>query len=66
MGKPFNFVTMQPSEEPEVFNADNYITMGSVVNTILKLYGSDESKYWSNIRSGGKAKILAGLLGMVG
>jgi hypothetical protein len=62
MGKPFNFESMQPYEAPEVFHADHYLTMGSVVNTILKLYGCDESKYWSNTRNGSKAKILAGLL----
>jgi hypothetical protein len=62
MGKPFNFETMQPYEGSEVFQVDQYLTMGSVVNTILKLYGCDESKYWSNTRNGSKAKILNGLL----
>ena len=63
MGKPFDFDTMRPSTgAQEVYRADQYITMASVANTILKMYGCDESKYWSNTRNSGKAKILSGLL----
>ncbi|MEI8025965.1 MAG: DUF1501 domain-containing protein [Pseudomonadota bacterium] len=63
MGKPFDFDTMRPaSESQEDFNADQYLTMASIANTILKMYGCDESKYWSNTRNSGKAKILSGLL----
>lgn len=63
MAKPFNFESMRPSSETqEDFNADQYLTMASVANTILEMYGCDQSTYWANTRNSGKAKILPGLL----
>jgi hypothetical protein len=63
MGKPFNFESEAPlNVSPETFNSDQYLTIGSVINTILALYGCPESKFWSNVANGPKAKILSGLL----
>lgn len=63
MGKPFDFDSMRPSNVlPENFDMDDYLTIGSVVNSLLKMYGCDESRYWANTRNGKKARILSGLL----
>lgn len=63
MGKPFDFDTMRPSTVlPDSFDVDQHLTIASVANSILKMYGCDESKYWMNTRNGKKAKILSGLL----
>lgn len=63
MGKPFNFNTMSPSlDNPESYTGEHYITIASVLNTVLRIFNVSTQKYWPNQRNGPSARVLQGLL----
>jgi hypothetical protein len=63
MGKIFDFATMQNVDDyPDVYRAEQYITIASVANTIYQIFGADTSHYWKAERNGPAAKTLNGLL----
>jgi hypothetical protein len=46
IGRPFDFATLTPrSDRPEAFDIKNYLTIGSVVNTIYELFGVPKEHY---------------------
>jgi hypothetical protein len=63
MGKPFDFQTYRPRQDlPAVFDADNYLNMASVINTVYSLFSVPQSKWRTVKRDGPKAPVLANLL----
>ena len=59
MGLPFDFATGRVRADlPEVFDPADYVTMGSVVNSLYGIFGVAESKHWLTQRNGVKAKAL--------
>jgi hypothetical protein len=63
MGKPFDFETGRSSDVlPAEYQADHYMTISSVLNTIYTLYGVQEDKFLTNGRNGKRASIVKQLL----
>ncbi|MEA2989786.1 MAG: hypothetical protein QOG83_2497 [Alphaproteobacteria bacterium] len=63
MGRPFDFATLRPRPDmPEVFNLKDYLTIGSVVNTIYALFGVPKDRYRVLRRDLPVAPALHGLL----
>lgn len=63
MGRPFDFSTQMPRDDlPDVYNAADYLTCGSVVNTVLSAFGMPDSFMRVLSRNGPKAPLLSGLL----
>jgi hypothetical protein len=63
MGRPFDFKTRAPrTDAPEKFQISDYLTIGSVVNTIYKNFGSPETRYHRLGRNQPVAPLLQGLL----
>jgi hypothetical protein len=63
MGRPFDFKTLRPRTDlPESFAIQDYLTVGSVVNTIYALFGVPKEHYRVLRRELPVAPVLHGLL----
>jgi hypothetical protein len=63
VGRPFDFKTMRPrSDLPESFEIADYLTIGSVVNTLYAVFGVPESYYRTIGRDKLAAPVMDGLL----
>lgn len=63
MGRPFDFVAMRPRADlPATFEIEQYLTIGSVVNTLYALFGVPAARHRSLGRSLPAAPVLRGLL----
>jgi len=63
MGLPFDFATLMPRTDlPERFDIQEYLTIGSVVNTIYALFGVPKEHYRVLRRELPTAQVLHGLL----
>ena len=48
MGLPFDFATLKPRpDQPEAFDIKDYLTIGSVVNTVYSLFDVPKANYRS-------------------
>jgi hypothetical protein len=63
MGRPFDFSTLRPrSDLPDTFDIQDYLTIGSVVNTIYALFGVPKERYRTLRRDLPAAPALHGLI----
>jgi uncharacterized protein (DUF1501 family) len=63
MGRPFDFETMQPRPDlPEAFDIADYLTVGSVINTVYSLFGVPKEHHRSPSRELPPSPVLSGLL----
>ncbi len=63
MGRPFDFVTGQPRTDlPPTFEADDYINMASVINTLYSRFDVPQQHWRTVKRDGPKAPVLSQLL----
>jgi hypothetical protein len=63
VGMPFDFATMRPRADlPESFDVDDYLTIGSVVNTLYSLFDVPQAHYRKMGRDKAAAPVLPGLL----
>jgi hypothetical protein len=63
VGLPFDFKTLRPrSDLPEAFDIADYLTIGSVVNTLYAVFSVPQTYYRSLGRDKGAASIMNGLL----
>ncbi len=63
MPKPFDFASETPRTDlPAQFNVDDYLSIGSVVNTIYSMYGIPAAKYRLTRKDGPIAPTLKTLL----
>ncbi len=63
MGKSFDYVTGTTSDAmPDVYKADDFLSVNALVNTIYTLFGVDEKHFRTNERSGPKTPVIQGLL----
>ena len=63
MGLPFDFATLKPRpDQPETFDIKDYLTIGSVVNTVYALFDVPKAHYRSLRRDLPAAPVLHGLL----
>jgi uncharacterized protein (DUF1501 family) len=63
MGRPIdlNSLRVRP-DQPDTFDIENYLTIGSVVNTVYALFSVPKSRYRSTGRNLPPAPVLNGLL----
>ena len=63
MGRPFDFQKLQPrADNPQVFDIRDYLTVGSVVNTVYSLFGVPQARWRTVGRDLPTAPALQGLL----
>lgn len=63
MGRPFDFKTLRPrSDSPQSFDIRDYLTIGSVVNTVYSLFDVPQARWRAVGRDLPKAPALQGLL----
>jgi hypothetical protein len=63
LGRPFDLATLKPRPDlPEVFDIRDYLTVGSVVNTLYALFGVPTEHYRGLQRDMPAAPVLRGLL----
>ncbi len=63
VGRPFDFASLRPrSDLPEAFDIDDYLTIGSVVNTLYSVFNVPKSHYRRMGRDKQTAPVLGGLL----
>ena len=63
MGRPFDFKTLQPrNDRPQSFDIRDYLTIGSVVNTVYSMFDVPQERWRSIGRDLPKAPALQGLL----
>jgi hypothetical protein len=63
MGKPFDFAAMRSREDlPEAFDVDDYLTIGSVVNTVYSLFAVPREYHRAIGRDKRAAPVMHGLL----
>lgn len=63
VGLPFDFKTLRPRADlPEAFDLDDYLTIGSVINTVYSLFGVPGKYRRLTGREKGVAPVLNGLL----
>jgi hypothetical protein len=63
MGRPFDFAKLAPRDDlPGGFDIKNYLTIGSVVNTIYSLFGVPKEHYRVLRRELPVAPVLRGLI----
>jgi uncharacterized protein (DUF1501 family) len=63
MGTPFDFAALRPiSELPDVFEIEDHLTIGSVINTVYALFNVSQSRYRALGRNLPVAPVLHGLL----
>ena len=62
MGKPFDFKTCRPRADlPAAYEADDYLTMSSVMNTVYSVMNVPQSKWRTVKRDGPKAPVISAL-----
>jgi hypothetical protein len=62
-GKPFDFTTGKPRTDlPEEFKIQDYLTVGSVINTLYSAFGVEEKHYREFERNAGKPPVISQLL----
>ena len=63
MGRPIdlNSLRVRP-DQPDTFDIENYLTIGSVVNTVYALFSVPKSRYRSTGRNLPSAPVLNGLI----
>ena len=62
IGRPFDFATMRPRDDlPESFELADYLTVGSVINTLYSLFKVPKSHYRTLTNGGTIAPVLYGL-----
>ncbi len=62
-GKPFDFSTGTPRTDlPEEFKIQDYLTVGSVINTLYSAFGVDEKHYRVFERNMGRPPVISQLL----
>ncbi len=62
-GKPFDFTTGTPRTDlPEEFKIQDYLTVGSVVNTLYSAFGVDSKNYREFERNAGRPPVISQLL----
>jgi hypothetical protein len=62
MGKPFDFAMGDAVDSlPEQFRAEDYLTIGSVNNTMMNLFGVPEQRYHRDA-SGQRSRLLKNIL----
>lgn len=63
VGRPFDFKTLKPRNNlPEAFDLKDYLTVGSLVNTVYALFGVPDAYYRELGRGQGAAPALHALL----
>jgi hypothetical protein len=63
LGCPFDFATMKTrTDQPDAFEITDYLTIGSVVNTIYSLFGVAQERYRTPDRTHPASPVLNGLL----
>jgi hypothetical protein len=63
VGRPFDFAAFKPRPDlPEAFDVRDYLTVGSVINTLYALFGVPASHHRSLGRDLPVAPVLGGLL----
>ena len=63
MGRPMDFKTLRARpDHPDGFNVQDYLTIGSVVNTLYSMFGVPSSRYRSMGRNLPSAPVLRALL----
>jgi uncharacterized protein (DUF1501 family) len=63
MGRPMDFKTLRARpDQPDGFNVQDYLTIGSVVNTLYSMFGVPSSRYRSMGRNLPSAPVLRALL----
>jgi hypothetical protein len=63
MGKPFDFENQRPRQDlPLVFDADNYLNIGSVINTVYSLFDVPKEKWRTVKRDGPNAPLLTSIV----
>lgn len=63
MGRPFDFAASSPRPDlPETFEINDYLTIGSVVNTVYALFGVPRSRHRTMARELPPAPVLNALL----
>ena len=63
MGRPVDFKTLGVRPvRPDAFDIEDYLTIGSVVNTLYAAFSVPKARYRSNGRNLPSAPILYGLL----
>jgi len=62
VGRPFDFASMRPRDDlPENFDIADYLTIGSVINTLYSVFKVPKSHYRAMTNGGSVAPILFGL-----
>lgn len=62
MGKPFDFATCRPrSDLPAGYDADDYLNISSVINTLYSVLSVPQSRWRTVKREGPKAPIISAL-----
>jgi uncharacterized protein (DUF1501 family) len=63
MGRPIDLKTLRVRpDQPDAFDIENYLTIGSVVNTLYAMFSVPKSRYRSAGRNLPQAPVLHGLL----
>jgi hypothetical protein len=63
MGRPFDFATLRTRPDlPEAFDIKDYLTIGSVVNTVYTLFGVPKEHHRTPSRDAPASPVLDGLL----
>jgi hypothetical protein len=63
MGRPMEFTSLRVRPaRPDAFDIEDYVTIGSVVNTLYAAFGVPKARYRSNGRNLPSAPVLGGLL----
>jgi hypothetical protein len=63
MGLPFDFASSKPrSDQPDAFDIKDYLTVGSVINTVYALFDVPKANYRTLRRDLPAAPVLNGLL----
>jgi hypothetical protein len=63
MGRPFDFATLTSRPDlPDTFDIKDYLTIGSVVNTVYSLFGVPKERYRTPGRELPASPVLNGLL----
>ena len=62
-GKPFDFTSMKPRTDlPEEFKIQDYLTVGSIVNTLYSAFGVDMKYYREFERNAGRPPVISQIL----
>jgi hypothetical protein len=63
MGRPFDFAALRPRTDlPETFAIQDYLTVGSVVNSLYALFRVPKERYRTPRRELPPSPVLGGLL----